>query len=138
LEAGWLTETDVVEDGPDEPRRLGPDEEFSLRQPVAVLTGGLSISAADHFAYYMDQVPTARLFGQPTAGAFGNISVMESGDGSYGGIVTWSVQSDVEGNPLQGQSIVPDEEVRFSLESIDAGVDPVFEAAFTWIESQLP
>lgn len=117
------------------PSPLGPDQEINIQKPVAVLISGMSVSAADHFAYLMKQIPTARLFGLPTCGAFGNISVVSKQSDPFSMLVTWSQVSDQNGM-MQGRSVQPHELIRPTLEDLLGGEDTVMQAAVDWVTEQ--
>jgi C-terminal processing protease CtpA/Prc len=118
---------------PECPLIVDPDPDLQVRLPVAVLTSGLSVSAGDFFAFLMAQEPTARLFGTPTAGGFGNVSVHDPPDGAYSLVVNWSRFADESDVPMQGRSVVPHVVVQPTVADLTSGVDTVMKAAVGWI-----
>ncbi|NOZ87026.1 MAG: hypothetical protein GXP49_12330 [Deltaproteobacteria bacterium] len=111
-----------------------PDDQINLNAPVAVLVNGLTASAGDFFAYEIAQASKSRLFGSPTCGAFGNMS-MHYGDG-YVASITWTRVTDRKGNLLQGHSVSPDKEIKVDLTDIEQYRDTVFEEAIKWLKEQ--
>lgn len=103
--------------------------------PVAVLIDGGSASSSEFLAGGLQDMGRARIFGTRSVGAAlpSIIERLPNGDGfqyAFGNYVSAS------GRSLEGNGVIPDEEVELSRESLLEGRDPVVEAAVKWIESQ--
>lgn len=116
------------------PETIAPDPSIHVAVPVAVLTSAFTASAGDNFAYEMKQAPRARLFGEPTFGAFGNISQYPDQEAIY--TITWTRVSDTDGTRMQGRSIVPHETIWLARDDLRRGVDTVVERAKEWLLSE--
>jgi hypothetical protein len=114
---------------------LEHEPRFGFEGPVAVLTDGNSVSAADYFAYTHQQRTDARLFGTTTFGAFGGSSLATPLEGAEH--LALGVDSarcdDADGVPLETRSVEPHEWVEPAPSDVAAGVDTVLEHAVGWI-----
>lgn len=106
-----------------------------FKGPVVVLVNELSQSQAEYTAMAFRAAPNATVVGSTTAGADGNISpillpgglrTMISGIGVYY----------PDGTPTQRVGIVPDVEVKPTIEGIREGRDELLEKAIEIIENK--
>lgn len=114
---------------------LVPDDRFAFDGPVAALFDGRSVSASDYFAYTLRSFTDVRLFGRPTAGAFGGSSAAEplpGTDGLYLGVDGVRCD-DADGVPLETRSVQPHEWVEPDPHDVAAGIDTVLERAASWV-----
>jgi carboxyl-terminal processing protease len=103
--------------------------------PLAILVDGLSLSTSEVMAGGMQDIGRARVFGTRTGGAAlpSLIERLPNGDGFQFAVANYISAS---GRVLEGQGVIPDEEVSLDRATLLAGKDPVIEAAVRWIESQ--
>jgi len=119
------------------PRRVNPAgqrvEPFS--GPVAILTDGASLSAAEIFAGGMQDVRRARIFGQTTPGqALPAVwDRLPNGDVLYHAFADFVTGSGVR---LEGRGVIPDERVPLLRKDLLAGRDAPLLAALKWISAQ--
>src|SRR5581483_3836872 len=107
----------------------------AFRGPLAILVDGCSGSTSEIFAGGMKDLKRARIFGARTAGA-ALPSVFEklpNNDGFQYAIANYVSQG---GKPLEGNGVIPDEEVPLTRQALLAGRDPALDTAVTWIEKQ--
>jgi carboxyl-terminal processing protease len=100
--------------------------------PVAILTDGLSLSAAEIFAGGKQSVKRARVFGERTGGqALPAVwDRLPNGDilyHAFGDFVTAS------GTRLEGRGVIPDEVVPLKRADLLEGRDAALNAALDWI-----
>ena len=100
--------------------------------PLAVLVDGGSASTAEIFAQGMQDLGRARIFGSLTAGAALPSDIVRLPNGDRFQYAQASYTS-VKGRVLEGNGVVPDEDVRGTADASAAGRDLVIEAAETWI-----
>lgn len=120
---GTFTFSDPIALLPVEPRYEGQ---------VAILVDESSMSQSEYTAMALRAGPRAVVVGSTTAGADGNVSMIPL----PGGLVTAISGVGVfyaDGTPTQRVGIVPDIEVRPTIEGIRAGRDEVLEAALRYI-----
>lgn len=100
--------------------------------PVAVLVDDRSASTSEIFASGMQKTGRARVFGQTTAGAAlpAMIEILPNGDRF---LHAFAALKDLEGQPLEGVGVVPDEMVPLNQETLASGDDPVLKSAIKWI-----
>ncbi|MFH2055991.1 MAG: S41 family peptidase [bacterium] len=108
---------------------------LSFKGPVAVLVNGGSASSSEFLAGGLQDIGRARIFGTRTVGAAlpSAIERLPNGDGfqyAFGNYVSSS------GRSLEGDGVIPDEEVRHQKEALLAGRDLMLEAAVKWINDQ--
>lgn len=121
------------------PRRVDPQgnpvEVF--KGPVAVLVDGLSMSTSEIFAAGMQSLGRARIFGSPTPGqALPSALVrLPNGDVLQHAIADFTTP---DGTRIEGQGVLPDEEVPLTRELLLLGGDPALDAALRWIRGQGP
>lgn len=116
------------------PRWVNPDGERvePYAGPVAILTDGLSVSAAEIFAGGMQDLGRARVFGATSAGqALPAIwDRLPNGDVLYHAFADFITPSGVR---LEARGVIPDEPVPLRREELLAGRDAPMEAALRWI-----
>lgn len=103
--------------------------------PVAVLVDGVSISTAEVFAGGLQGIGRARVFGVPSAGMAlpSMIDRLPNGDALQ---YPMAHQFDPRGAAIEGEGVVPDEQVPLTRSVLLEGRDPVMEAALEWLEQQ--
>ena len=103
--------------------------------PVAVLVDGSSASTSEIFAGGLKDLGRARIFGTHTAAAAlpSVITKLPNGDGFQYAIANYISQG---GQPLEGNGVTPDVEVKLTREALLAGHDPVVDAALDWIQKR--
>ena len=133
--APWTYANGVIREGDldtvrvDAPYRLShPDA------PVAVLTSGLTASAAEAAAIAFRGRAGARSFGEPTLGipTFNTRRTMP--DGSFLDVMT-NVDVDRSGTPYDGPVPI-DQAITINWNNIGNDADPVLVAAVRWLENQ--
>ncbi len=107
--------------------------------PIAMLVGPNAISAGDIMPLLYKHLPNLKMFGEPTAGAFGSISGIELNfDGYFGtyqdGTFYEPAYPDVFLSHLEHRVDFP---MWFTKESLAAGKDNVREKACAWINGTL-
>jgi C-terminal processing protease CtpA/Prc len=108
-----------------------PYELFNNLNPVAILTGIRTLSSGEIVVTAFHSKRNVRSFGESTGGlSTGNLSIKLS-DGSML-ILTTSIFADREGT-IFGKSIEPNENIRFSYQSIGQPNDLVIKKAMDWI-----
>jgi carboxyl-terminal processing protease len=100
--------------------------------PLAILTDGMSLSAAEIFAGGMQGLGRARVFGETTGGqALPAIwDRLPNGDLLYHAFGDFVTSTNVR---LEGRGVIPDERVPVRREDLLAGRDATLEAAMRWI-----
>ena len=103
--------------------------------PVAVLVDGSSASTSEIFAGGLKDLGRARIFGTRTAAAAlpSVITRLPNGDGFQYAVANYISEG---GKPLEGNGVIPDEEVKLTRETLLAGHDAVVDAALNWIRKQ--
>ena len=103
--------------------------------PLALLIDGGSASTSEIMAAGLKDLGRARLFGTTTAGAAlpSTFIRLPNGDGFQYAIANYV---SVGGNVIEGDGVAPDHRVEPSREALLRGVDPVYDAAQTWILEQ--
>ena len=107
----------------------------SFNGPVAVLVDGSSASTSEIFAGGLKDLGRARIFGTRTAAAAlpSLIAKLANGDGFQYAIANYISEG---GQPLEGNGVTPDVEVKLTREALLAGHDPVIDAALDWIQKR--
>jgi len=102
--------------------------------PLAILVDELTASTSEIFAGGMKDIGRARIFGHTSMGAAlpSIIERLPSGDGFQYAMANYISDG---GEPLEGNGVIPDEEIRPTREQLLEGRDPVLEAAVRWIVS---
>lgn len=102
--------------------------------PVAILVDELSYSTSEIMAGGLQDIGRARIFGSRTGGGAlpSTIEKLPNGDGFQFAMANYVSAS---GRVLEGEGVVPDEEVRIDRATLLRGLDPAVEAASAWIQS---
>jgi carboxyl-terminal processing protease len=102
--------------------------------PVAVLIDDRSASTSEIFASGMQKSGRARIFGQTTAGAAlpAMIEILPNGDRF---LHAFASLEDLEGQPIEGIGVIPDQPIPLDRRQLTEGIDPVLQAAIQWITS---
>lgn len=101
---------------------------------VAVLTDAGCISSCETLTLLLRALG-ARVFGARTAGSSGGpIQVRLPHSGAALGVPAWSVE-DLQGRPLEGLGVDPDERVEAEPEHVARGEDTAAHAALGWLRS---
>ena len=117
-----------------DPLSNGMKREDYYKGKLAILINETTQSQAEYTTMALKGAPQGRVFGSTTAAADGNISpiilpgnvrTMISGIGVYY----------PDGTETQRVGIIPDVEVRPTVEGIQKGTDEVLQAALDWIKS---
>lgn len=113
---------------------LNPQAE-TYKGPLAVLVDGCSASTSEIMAGGLQGIKRARVFGTRTAGAAlpSVIERLPNGDAFQFAIANYI---SADGKVLEGNGVVPDEEVKPDRKILLAGRDPVIDAASQWIKKQ--
>ncbi|MCU0273988.1 MAG: S41 family peptidase, partial [Acidimicrobiales bacterium] len=103
--------------------------------PLAILVDGLSASTAEILAGGLQDLGRARVFGTRTAAMAlpSRIDRLPNGDGFQYAIANYVSAGGV---PLEGQGVVPDEQVAPTRALLLSGRDPALDAAVAWVEAQ--
>jgi carboxyl-terminal processing protease len=103
--------------------------------PLAVLVDGCSASTSEVFAGGLKDLKRVRVFGTRTAGAAlpSMFEMLPYGDGFQYAVANYISEG---GKPLEGIGVIPDEEVKLTRRQLLDGLDPVLEAAVSWIGKQ--
>jgi C-terminal processing protease CtpA/Prc len=104
-------------------------------QPLAVLVNSLSASASELLAADVQEYGAGRVFGEPTAGCFGNSQLFRLPDGSAMWITVRALQSGLQRRDVHKQGVTPDEVVGRSRADLASGRDPQLAAALAWLAS---
>lgn len=96
--------------------------------PVVILTDAACASACEDFALPFKSSGRATLIGEATSGSTGQPFMFEFGNGMSFRVSARRVYMP-DGSQFEGVGIVPDEEVRPTLEDLRSGRDPVLERA---------
>lgn len=83
-----------------------PDQEITLNQPVVLLTGNLTGSAAEVFTLAMREFPNVTTFGMPTAGSLSDVLVFTLPNGWQIGMSAQKYVS-MDGEAFEGVGIPP-------------------------------
>ena len=105
----------------------------ALDGPLAVLVNSLSASASELLAADLQEYGAGRVFGETTAGCFGNSQLFRLPDGTAMWITVRSLQSGLERRDVHKQGVTPDEVVRRSRDDLASGRDPQLDAALAWL-----
>ena len=110
-----------------------PSGHREFARPLAVLVNSLSASASELLAADVQEYGVGRVFGETTAGCFGNSQLFRLPDGSAMWITVRSLQSGLERRDVHKLGVTPDEVVRRTREDLAQGRDPQLEAALAWL-----
>lgn len=117
---------------PGEP--VGTNNKDFFKGKVAILINEQSQSSAEYHAMAFRKAPNARVFGSQTAGADGNISYFTL-PGKIQTTITGVGVYTPEGSETQRIGIIPDVEVKPTVEGIKNNKDEVLEKALDWIKN---
>ncbi|RZJ78134.1 MAG: hypothetical protein EOO20_28140 [Chryseobacterium sp.] len=101
-------------------------------KPIALLTSGASISAADHFAMNMMDFPNVTIIGEHTAGMFSSMMGKKLPNG-WEFSLSHETHIAKNGNNYEGIGIPVDIEIANTKENIATGKDPVLIRAFDFL-----
>lgn len=143
--ASWLYAEETLlfacqfKEGPDHldlgpPRAMisQPDGELQLDVPLAVLVNGLSFSATDFTATFLQQTGRAKLFGASSAGGFGNAQQARVEE-SWRLTINDILCADGAGRLLEGAPPAVDFPQAYLPADLATGHDTVIEAARDWL-----
>jgi hypothetical protein len=117
---------------PPQYRQVGPNPQcHGTRAHVAVLMSHSNMSSAESFLLMMKQVPTARLFGEPSWGASGNPQPVTLANGVTVLLPSWQSLFP-DGSLFEGVGVTPDVPVATTPAQL-ATDDPVLDAALAWL-----
>ncbi len=103
--------------------------------PVAILIDQFSGSTSEIFAAGMQDLERARIFGETSMGAALPATIEELPNGDY----LMHPIADLlrpSGERVEGDGVVPDEEVPLTVDGLQAGRDEPLEAALEWLRAQ--
>jgi hypothetical protein len=110
---------------------LEPQADGAYLQPVTLIVGPDTASAAEIFTIPMQRLSHVRVVGEKTAGSLSDILVKPLPNGWDVGLSN-EVYLDADGVSYEGVGITPDIEVSvFSVEAIQAGMDPALDVALS-------
>src|SRR5262249_6708428 len=116
------------------PRFSTPDgrrvEPFS--GPVAVLVDELTASASECFTGGLQSLGRVRVFGSRTMGQALPASTRQLADGDVL-LYAWGDLVTATGVRMEGKGVRPDEPVALKIADLQAGKDPVLDAALAWV-----
>ena len=102
-------------------------------RPLAVLVNSLSASASELLAADLQEYGAGRVFGETTAGCFGNSQLFRLPDGSAMWITVRALQSGLARRDVHKLGVTPDEVVPRTRLDLARGDDPQLGAALTWL-----
>lgn len=112
-----------------------PDTSLQLKGKVAVLVNSRSMSAADFCPFFLQATGRARLFGEPSGGAFGAGAVFPvASDAALVLGINNLVAQDLDAVVLEGNPPDVDEPLTLRSEDAARGVDTLIEAALEYVE----
>jgi len=138
--AGWLVddkghELGVMTQRESTLRWVVNPRKNAYKGPVAVLTDEVSISNAEILADGLRSIGRARVFGERTAGQVLPATVDELPNGDRF-LYAFADYTGSDGHRLEGDGVVPDEEIPVSREALLEGGDAVLDRAEAWILEQ--
>jgi carboxyl-terminal processing protease len=109
----------------------------SYMGPLAILIDSGTASTAEIFSGGMKDLGRARIFGQPSAGAAlpSHVEKLPNGDSFLFAVANYVSEG---GEELEGNGVIPDEEVTPSEDDLRNGRDVVLDAAIRWIAENEP
>lgn len=110
---------------------LEPPTTGAYLNPVTIIVGADTASAAEVFAISMRQLPHVTVIGENTSGSLSDILQKPLPNGWLVGLSN-EVYLDAQGVSFEGVGLSPDIEIPvFRLEDIEAGIDPALEQALS-------
>ncbi len=115
---------------------LPPTEKWRYKGKTVMLIDERAISRAEHIGLFFEAVNGTKFIGSHSAGANGDISNL-CVPGEI--IISFTGQAVryVDGRQLQRIGLVPDIEIRPTIEGIQNGKDEVLEAAIEYLEREI-
>lgn len=113
---------------------VGTSNKDYYRGKIAVLVNETSVSRSEFFTMAFQKAPKAKVFGSQTAGADGDVSYFMF-PGNIPTTITGIGVYYPDGKETQRIGIVPDEEVKPTIEGIKNNKDEVLEKAVKWINN---
>ncbi len=108
---------------------LEPPAAGAYLNPVTLIVGADTASAAEIFAIPLSRLPQVEVIGERTAGILSDVLVKPLPNGWFFGLSN-EVYLDVQGESFEGIGLTPDIEVPvFQVENIQNGVDPALDRA---------
>jgi carboxyl-terminal processing protease len=103
--------------------------------PLAILVDGMTASTSEILAGGLQDLKRARIFGSRTMGAAlpSQFIPLPNGDRFQYAFANYVSAG---GKALEGNGVMPDEDVRLTRAALLAGQDPVLDVAVRWIRSQ--
>lgn len=116
------------------PYHIAPAGHLQLVKPTILLTSGSTISAGDHCAMYLKELPYVKLIGEPTNGIF---SAMSGKKLPNGWKISLSSGQTVSSKRIgyEGKGVPPDLFVKHSRENTKNGIDPGLNKALEFLKS---
>lgn len=105
-----------------------------LTKPIVLLTSGASISAADHFAMNMMDLPNVTIIGEHTAGMFSSMMGKKLPNG-WEFSLSHETHLAKDGNNYEGVGIPVDIEIANTKDNIATGQDPVLMRALEFLKN---
>jgi hypothetical protein len=115
-------------------KRFSP-EGNGFNKPVALLTSGASISAADHFAMSLMDFPHVTIIGEHTAGMFSSMMGKKMPNG-WEFSLSHETHLAKDGKNYEGIGIPVDIEVANTTNDLVTGKDPVLEKAVDFLNGK--
>ncbi len=136
----WLTETQGQQLGTMTTRSGSLNFTLNPRTPafrgkVAVLVDELSMSTSEILAGGLQDTGLARVFGRKTPG-MALPSAIEKLPHGAGFQYAYANYLSADGQPLEGQGVIPDERIELTRDALLGEDDPDTQAALRWIRSQ--
>lgn len=102
--------------------------------PLVVLQGPVTLSSGESFVRMLGATPNATTLGVPTGGSSGNPRQISLDCGITVNLPRWR-DADVDGNPLEGVGVQPDESFPVEQSGFGPGQDPVLDHALQKLRS---
>jgi C-terminal processing protease CtpA/Prc len=113
-----------------------PTNNWHYKGKTVMLIDERTISQAEHTGLFFEAANGTKFIGSPTAGANGDITNITVPGGIFIMFTGQSVRH-ADGRQLQRIGLVPDIEVRPTIEGIQNGVDEVLEAAVEYLHREI-
>ena len=110
---------------------LEPQADEAYLQPVTLIAGPITASAAEIFTITMQRLPQVTVIGENTVGILSDILGKPLPNGWSVGLSN-EVYLDADGVSFEGIGVTPDMQVPvFSVEEVQAGMDPALDLAIS-------